>query len=63
MIGAGVVSSIVVHFNNAHSIKYKDCKFTADKKVLRINMTSGYVEFLLVNIAGYGITYGSSKDC
>lgn len=63
MIGAGVVNSVVVHFTNAHHIKYKDCKFTViNKKVFRISMTSGYVDFQLSNIAGYAITYGSSKD-
>lgn len=62
MIGAGVVNSVVVHFTNAHHIKYKDCKFTVDKKTLRINMASGYADFQLSNIAGYAITYGSSKD-
>ena len=62
MMGIGVVNSVVVHFTNAHHIKYNKCKFTVDKKVLRIKMTTGYVEFQLSNIAGYGITYGSSKD-
>ena len=62
MIGAGEVTSVTVHFTNAHHVKYTQCKFNVDKHSLRINMTSGYVEFQLNNIAGYAIVYGSSKD-
>ena len=62
MIGAGVVNSVVVHFTNAHHVKYTKCKFKVDKSTLRINMTSGYVDFQLKNIAGYAITYGSSNE-
>ena len=62
MIGAGVVNSVVVHFTNAHHIKYTKCKFTVDKKILRINIASGYIDFQLANIAGYAITYGSSNE-
>tara|TARA_R110000787_G_scaffold267189_1_gene373495 strand:- start:433 stop:624 length:192 start_codon:yes stop_codon:yes gene_type:complete len=62
MNGAGVVSSVVVHFTNAHHIKYKTCKFTVNKNILSINMANGYIEFRIDNIAGYAITYGSSQD-
>jgi hypothetical protein len=62
MIGGERVASLTVHFTNGQHIKYAKCKFKVDKTLLMISVSSGYVEFQLNNMAGYGVTYGGNKD-